>query len=140
MKASYLKRYPLTHLTAAAIIILSLAPLPEVPQLKNLTLADKWAHFIMYGGLCLVIWGEYLRQHSKRSALRLLVGAVILPAAMSGILELMQEHCTTVRNGDWLDFVANCIGVLLAAAIGLMVSRVYRGKPSDDHCSNVGRQ
>ena len=117
MKASYLKRYPLSHFVAAAIIILSLAPIPDVPQLTDINLFDKWVHFIMYGGLCLIIWWEYLRQHSKTNWARAIIGAILLPIILGGLLELGQAYLTTCRSGEWLDFVADSIGVSLALVI-----------------------
>ncbi|MBQ8051956.1 MAG: VanZ family protein [Bacteroidaceae bacterium] len=141
MKASYLKRYPLSHFVAAVVIILSLAPIPEMPQLADIGLLDKWVHFVMYGGLCLVIWWEYWRQHKTIDWLHAAIGAIVLPALLGGLLELGQAYLTTVRSGDWLDFVANCIGVLLGALVGYaIVPRVCRGWPSGGRCSNDGRQ
>lgn len=121
MKANYLKRYPLSHLTTAIVIILSLAPIPEMPKLPDVKLLDKWVHFVMYGGTCLVIWWEYLRQHTTIDRKHVAVGSILLPALMGGALELMQAYLTTCRSGDWLDFVANCIGVLLGALVGYFI-------------------
>jgi hypothetical protein len=39
------------------------------------------------------------------------------------LLELAQEHLTTCRNGDWIDFIANTIGVLLALPVGLFLMK-----------------
>ena len=50
-------------------------------------------------------------------------GGIIAPVAMSGCIELMQAYCTDTRSGDWLDFLANSIGVGLAALIGLYLLR-----------------
>lgn len=128
MKANYLKRYPLSHFAIAIVIILSLAPIPEMPKLPDVKLLDKWVHFVMYGGTCLVIWWEYLRQHTILDRKRVAVGAILLPALMGGALELMQAYLTTCRSGDWLDFVANCIGVLLGALVGYFIlPKVCRG-------------
>lgn len=127
MKASYLKRYPLSHAVIAIVIVLSLAPIPEVPHLPNISLLDKWVHFVMYGGVGSVIGWEYLRQHSIVSRKRLAIGVVLLPAALGGLLELAQKYLTTCRSGEWLDFVANCIGALTAAAIVAVLSRFYKG-------------
>ena len=33
-------------------------------------------------------------------------------------IELCQEYLTDCRSGDWRDFLANSVGVVLAAAIG----------------------
>lgn len=50
--------------------------------------------------------------------------AVVLPILMSGAIELAQAYLTTCRSGDWWDFAANSLGVLLA--LGLAV--VYRAR------------
>lgn len=128
MKAPYLKRYPLSHFVAAVIIVLSLAPIPEVPHLPDINLLDKWVHFVMYGGLCLVIWWEYLHLHQHINWLRMTIGAIVLPVALGGLLELAQAYLTTCRSGEWLDFVADVVGVLLGALIGYpTTSRFYKG-------------
>ena len=109
------KNYPLSITIAAIITIISLIPIPEGPQLQNISLLDKWVHFVMYGTLSLGIWGEYLYRHEKIEWTKITIGAVAAPIVMSGILELMQAYCTTCRSGDWLDFVANSIGVVLVS-------------------------
>ena len=126
MKATYPKRYPLSNVIATAIVILSLIPIPEVPQLENISLLDKWVHMVMYGGLCMVIWWEYLRQHRSIHWHRALVGAVLLPVALGGGLELAQKYLTTCRSGEWLDFLANSVGVVLAALVAVILARVCR--------------
>ena len=126
MKATYPKRYPLSNVVATAIVILSLIPIPEVPQLENISLLDKWVHMVMYGGLCMVIWWEYLRQHRSIHWHRALVGAVLLPVALGGGLELAQKYLTTCRSGEWLDFLANSVGVVLAALVAVILARVCR--------------
>lgn len=123
---SYLRRYPLSHFVLAVVITLSLIPVPEIPQLEDISLLDKWAHFLMYGGTCLVIWWEYLRQHTTLSWPRIIVGAMLLPATLGGLLELAQKYLTTCRSGDVLDFVANCIGVALAALLVLAFIRLHK--------------
>ena len=126
MKATYPKRYPLSNVVATAIVILSLIPIPEVPQLENISLLDKWVHMVKYGGLCMVIWWEYLRQHRSIHWRRALVGAVLLPVALGGGLELAQKYLTTCRSGEWLDFMANSVGVVLAALVAVILARVCR--------------
>ena len=127
MKASYFKRYPLSHFVTAVIIILSLAPIPDMPQLPNVKFMDKWVHFVMYGGLCMVIWWEYLRQHRNTDWSRASVGAILLPIVLGGLMELGQAYLTTCRSGEWLDFIADSFGVLLALMIVYpILSRIYR--------------
>ena len=114
------RKYPLSLLCILLIGVLSLAPyFPETP-LDDVAFIDKWTHLVMYGGTCTVIWWEYLRSHStlnSRKLLITLVGMILL----GGLMELLQAYCTTTRYGDWLDFWADSIGVLLGYAIGLLM-------------------
>lgn len=115
------RKYPFSAICILLVWILSLLPFfPETP-LDNIVLIDKWVHIVMYGGTCLVIWAEYIRQHQKPDYEKLFFWAWMAPLVMSGVLELLQEYCTTTRNGSWYDLIANAIGVTLAAAIGLTV-------------------
>jgi len=114
------RKYPLSLLCVLLIGALSLAPyFPETP-LDDVAFIDKWTHLVMYGGTCTVIWWEYLRSHSalnSRKLLFTLVGMILL----GGLMELLQAYCTTTRSGEWLDFWADSIGVLLGYAIGLLM-------------------
>lgn len=124
----YLKRYPLALLAAISIAVLSLIPIPEVNPPVEVPLADKWVHMLMYGTLCCVIWWEYLRSHRQKNWLRIVFFAFLAPIVMGGALELAQRYLTTCRSGEWLDFVANSIGVLLATIVGLAFCWFAKGK------------
>lgn len=114
--------YPLTLLITLAIVLLSVLPIPEVPQLADVPLVDKWAHFIMYGGWSFVCWTE-MSLHECRRARRFLWGTLLLfglacSALLGGLLELVQAYCTTCRSGDFWDFAADAIGALLGSLLG----------------------
>ena len=123
---SLAKRYPLSFCCIILIWILSLTPIfPETP-FDNVAFIDKWTHLVMYGGTCSVIWFEYLRSHNSLDYEKLFFYAFLLPILMSGLLELLQAYCTAGhRNGDWLDFVANSLGVTLGAVFGLVVNLLF---------------
>ena len=70
----------------------------------------------------MVIWLEYLLKHKSYNYEKLLFWAWLAPILMSGIIELIQEYCTSGhRNGDWTDLAANSTGVTLAAVIGIAI-------------------
>ena len=130
MLHKYLRRYPIALLVAACIVLLSLLPIPDMKVDVNVPLADKWTHMVMYGVLTLAIWYDYRRSHRKRNAWKLLLFAFLAPIAMGGVLELMQAYLTTCRSGEWLDFVANTIGVCLGTILGLLIKlQTKRNKP-----------
>lgn len=122
----FVSRYPLSILCVVLIWILSLMPFfPETP-FDQVEFIDKWTHLVMYGGTCSVIWWEYLRNHQILDGEKLFFYAWLCPVLMSGLLELLQEYCTFGhRNGDWLDFAANTIGVTLGALIGVLMYQLW---------------
>lgn len=116
---AYLWRYPLSIVAIAVICWGSLAPLPK-DTLPEFRWSDKVAHILMYLVLCGVIRLEHWRAHREltptpQARHRLFIGALLLPMAMGGLLELAQEHLTAGRSGDWFDFAANSLGCLIAA-------------------------
>ena len=113
----YLKKYPFSLCVILAILYLSFFTPPKT-DLGEIPGFDKFAHTAMYGGLCLVIWFEYLRSHRSLNATKMCIWGFIAPILMSGVIELMQA-CTENRSGEWLDFYANSLGAVLAALIGL---------------------
>jgi len=117
----YLRRYPITLLLAVGIVFLSLIPIPEIKMPMQVPLADKWTHMVMYGVLTLAIWFDYKCSHKQYNAWRLLIFAFLAPIAMGGVLELAQAYLTTCRSGEWLDFVANSIGVCIGTVGGLLI-------------------
>lgn len=86
---------------------------------------DKLTHIIMYLGTCGVFWTEYFRAGKSISRPRLFLVGVVAPITMSGLVEIAQEYLTTCRSGDWLDFAANSVGVLLAFA-GAVAFRKFK--------------
>ena len=119
---SILKTYPLTLLTVAVICYLSFFTPPQT-ELDNISNIDKLVHTCMYGGLSIIIWWEYLRKHDTICWKRFIPISVVFPIMMSGIIELLQAYCTTNRSGEWLDFAANSLGVVLAFIAGNFVLR-----------------
>lgn len=126
-----LKHYPLTLLCLALVWYLSLfIDMPETPM-DDVPFIDKWTHLAMYGGTCSVMWIEYLRCHDRLNGWKLFLLAWLGPILMSGLLELLQKYCTTTRQGEWLDFLANSTGVTLAVGIGLLIWKI-KGSLSKD--------
>ena len=116
----FIKKYPLSLACFLLIWYLSFFTPPET-KLEDVPYIDKWTHLVMYGGTCSVLWLEYLRSHPVLHCLKLFLLAWLAPVLMSGIIEILQENCTNHRrSGDWVDFVANTLGVSLAALIGFL--------------------
>ena len=116
-------KYPLSSLLIVVIWILCFCTPPHV-RLHHVNAIDKWTHAVMYLGTCATIWWEYLRQHKKVDWRKAFLLAWWAPIAMSGVIELLQAHCTGGRrSGEWLDFAANSVGATLALFIGILAAR-----------------
>lgn len=125
----YLKRYPISLFIIVVVIYLSFFRPPSV-EIGKIPGIDKLAHVCMYGGLSGMLWFEFLRNHRKYDEVmwHAWVGAVLCPVMMSGLIELLQEYCTSYRGGDWFDFVANSVGVTLATLFAYFVMRPWMMK------------
>lgn len=128
MLTNCIKRYPLSLITMFIISVLSLAPIGRIEIAEDVPFADKWTHMVMYAGLTTVIWFEYLRHHDRLQWRQLFVWAFIAPIVMSGCLELLQAYCTSYRSGEWLDLLANSVGVAIGTGIGFSIHLFFSGK------------
>lgn len=120
----YLKKYPISLILILVVIYLSFFKPPSVEAAKIPGL-DKVVHFCMYGGLSGMLWIEFLRSHNRYDSpmWHAWIGAVLCPIAMSGLIELLQQYCTSYRSGDWFDFIANSCGVIAATLIAFFIIR-----------------
>lgn len=88
--------------------------------------ADKVVHFLMYGCLSTVIWLEFMFNHRDGSHMKnVWLWAVFFPILMSGIIEILQSTLTTYRSGEYLDFLANTVGVTLATWFCYFIIRPF---------------
>lgn len=120
----YIKKYPVSLAIILMVIYLSFFKPPST-GLGTIPHLDKVAHVGMYFVMSGMLWLEFLRTH-KRDHTPLWhawIGAFLCPVLFSGIVELLQEYCTTYRGGDWMDFVANTTGAALASLVGYFVLR-----------------
>lgn len=118
----YLKNYPASIITVGIILYLSFFTPPET-KAPDIPYLDKIVHFCMYGGLTTLLWIEYFWHHKGINWIHLIIGGMICPTLMSGLVEIGQSTLTTTRSGDWMDFIANATGVLVASLIGYYLWR-----------------
>ena len=122
----YIKHYPLSLFIILAVVYLSFfkPPSTEISTWQHL---DKVVHIGMYFGMSGMLWLEFIRAHRQihTPVWHAWIGALVCPVVFSGIVELLQEFCTTYRGGDWWDFAANATGAALASLIGYGLQKRY---------------
>lgn len=99
---------PLTMVSLALITLGSLAPLPALPEVPG---TDKTHHLLAYAVL---MFPAAWRRPSGWICLALLF------ATWSGVIELLQPHVN--RYGEWLDFFANCAGLLMGIGLAWLIN------------------
>lgn len=125
-------KYPVTFTLNIIIWILCLTPIFPSTPLNHYSLADKWTHIAMYAGTFGIMWIEYIRKNDTINRKKLLWLGIVAPILMGGLIELLQAYCTGGRrSGEWLDFVADAIGVILATIFGILLVS-YRAKARKD--------
>ena len=105
-------------LVLTGITYLSLIKEMPAPVLGNIPLADKWGHMLAYMVLSLCMAADSYRAHISVRGLYLT--AILLPIAYGGLIELIQPHFPP-RQGEWMDWLADCIGV----SIGILIFAVW---------------
>lgn len=103
-----------------AIVIASLAPIPDNPPLEDVPFIDKWVHFVMYGGVVFAAWLDRIQSKTKGNSLRFALVVCVYSSLLGGLMELLQG-LTSYRSCDLWDFYANVFGAVLASAIAICV-------------------
>jgi len=99
--------------SVVVLAVASLVPVDLLPQ-QAATIWDKGQHAFGFGWLALL----GLVAHSNKPWTM-----IISLLAYGGVIELLQA-ATGWRYGEWLDFLADGIGVVSGAAIWLVVRRL----------------
>ncbi|MGI6231245.1 MAG: VanZ family protein [Prevotella sp.] len=119
-----LRIYPISISFIIIIWVICLIPIPETP-LSHVSLIDKWTHVALYALLCVSLWSEYGWRSPERKFRYVLFWFFLIPLLMGGAIEIVQATCTGGRrSGDWIDFAADGVGVLLGQIIGIPLARV----------------
>lgn len=87
--------------------------LPSVPGI------DKWIHGVMY----LILTLTLLWDSQQRPNLWWIAG--VFSAIFGGFIEVLQEQFFYPRTGDWMDWLADCIGVIIAIVVWLIGIKLY---------------
>ena len=114
-------KYTFTIIATIGIIILSTIPIPEVKPLEGVPMIDKWVHFVMYGGLTCAMWIDYHKNKNTKINAKICLITIAYPSFLGGLMEIVQKNFTTCRNGDWLDFWADNIGIGLGFILSILV-------------------
>lgn len=112
----YIIRYKFSILLAILIALLSLLPSSSLPDsnLFSVRFLDKIIHLSMYLGFVFVFLAE---SRCYSSCLRFHLKLILTVFAMSAMIELLQETVIRTRSAEWLDLLANLMGLIAGYVI-----------------------
>ena len=115
MIRTLLKTHPYKLGWLWALIILGMCSTPGrfIPTTSWLEILsfDKWVHASVFF-ILVSLFALAVIMHGQK--LYLIFVACILAIVYGGLLEIMQAKVFSERSGDWLDFIANSFGCLMA--------------------------
>ena len=103
-------------LSAIAYVSLMREPSIAMPHVVGM---DKWIHGAMY----LILTLTLLWDSQQRPKLWWVAG--VLATVFGGIIEILQEQFFYPRTGDWMDWLADCVGAIVAITLWLIGIKYY---------------
>ena len=106
---------------ALIIVVGSLLSSSKVP---SIAVSDKGIHFVFYAIFAFLLYFPVYR--TKKIAFSFLGPAVIVVLigfTFGALIELVQDRYIVGRFGEWLDLVANSLGLLVGALVGAILKR-----------------
>jgi len=109
------KTYIPASLWFLLILVGSLIPSNNIPDTQ---FSDKLIHVIFYAIFAFLLFLAVDQQNKKTNTLVSRWKAVLLIGVSAGaVVELIQMSFTESRSGEWLDVIANILGMLIALII-----------------------
>lgn len=110
------------------LLVLSLISLEKLPD-TNIKFADKIAHGIAYF-LFFINWFLYVFFKSKTPLFSFksnIIKVLVFGMIYGIIIEVLQTVATHYRQGDFLDLLANSLGLLLGAILVFIMRAKLKG-------------
>lgn len=95
-------------------------PLYQLPPIED---GDKWVHWLAFAVLTLAMLWDGKRAELKLCQIWLL--GLVFPVIYGGLIEILQEQFFYPRTGEWGDWLADVIGVLVGAIVWWISQKWY---------------
>lgn len=118
-------KYWKTILATTIICYLSFAQPSTFEKIPKISMEhlDKLIHLILYFGLTLAIFYDQRKNIKKTSTI---IRYIAYPIILGGMIEIAQQKWFSPRTGEWLDWLADILGVFLAV---ILIYIIHKLKP-----------
>jgi len=115
-----LKSYKFTLILAVVILILSVMSVKSIPKI-DVKASDKIGHFLAYASLTIVVLFETAKKFRwSNEYRRSLIYLIPLCIGYGVLMEFLQASSLFNRHFEYLDMLANSIGVAVGCALFLL--------------------
>ena len=101
------------------LTIFSLIQVEEINQ-ELPTISDKFYHFLAYF-LLVIIWSFALSKQLKANFCKSILIISIASLLFGIVIEVLQQTLTSYRQAEYLDILANSLGILFASMVLLIL-------------------
>lgn len=125
----FLRYNKITIVFSFILIILCGFPGNKMPSMDIMDLLsfDKLAHMLCFGLLCFfAITGLVKYLHFSFMKRHSFTYGVAYSIFLGAATEIAQAFLAIHRSGDWIDFLADCLGITLGALVYLLIYREPR--------------
>lgn len=93
-------------------------PLYSLPPIEH---GDKWVHWLAFLLLTVVLYWDSRTAGLKQRRIWMLV--VVFPIIYGGLIEVLQDKFFYPRVGDWADWLADIVGVVIGTVICMIIRK-----------------
>lgn len=110
-----LQNYWKSFLFTFLLFYLSFAKPTYFKDVNVIHLTDKTAHYLVYVAYGMILIYDFIKINIQNYSLRGFIGfCVIFPIVLGGLIEIVQESFFKPRSAEWIDWLADILGILTA--------------------------
>ncbi len=120
--SKFIRIYWTSILFTCLILFLSFMNPISLKSVPKFQFEDKLVHLFLYFAYSYVLLRDS-HKAGEPSKIRLIVQTMLLPVAIGGLIEFLQVSFFPPRTAEWMDWVADILGVIL-----VWIFFAYKGK------------
>ena len=107
------------------VLVIAVGSFIPSSSIPTVVVSDKWIHFIFYAIFSFLLFLSSLSNTKRSNSIVNRWTYVFIIGAIVGVLvEIIQHSIISGRQGEWMDIVANCLGLFFA----LILSEIIKSK------------
>ena len=109
----FFRIYGMSVVYTLFVLYMSITPLPVDFILPDFNLKDKVLHGGAYVVFALILCLELYRQRYSFTEKKMWGWGMLYPILYGGFIEIIQENFFPPRQGEWSDWLADILGVMI---------------------------